>query len=113
MKIERSRKVIEKRFGGKGHLISDSILTANETSGGCRMYSEITLEPGCSLGVHPHNGETETYFILSGKGLYNDNGKEYEVSSGDVLFCGDGESHALENIGDTDLKFVALILEKI
>ncbi len=113
MKIERSRKVIEKRFGGKGHLISDSILTANETSGGCRMYSEITLEPGCSLGVHPHNGETETYFILSGKGLYNDNGKEYEVTSGDVLFCGDGESHALENIGDTDLKFVALILEKI
>ena len=112
MKVERSRKVIEKRFGGKGHLIADSILTANETSGGCRMYSEITLEAGCSLGVHPHNGETETYFILSGKGLYNDNGKEYEVSSGDVLFCDDGESHALENIGDTDLKFVALILEK-
>ncbi|MBR6514595.1 MAG: cupin domain-containing protein [Clostridia bacterium] len=112
MKIERSRKVIEKRFGGKGHLIADSILTPDEMSGGCRMYSEITLEVGCSLGEHTHTGETETYFILSGKGLYNDNGKEYEVEAGDVLFCDNGESHALENIGETDLKFVALILEK-
>ena len=112
MKIERTRKVIEKRFGGKGHLIADSILTSNEMSGGCRMYSEITLELGCSLGEHTHTAETETYFILSGKGLYNDNGKEYEVFPGDVLFCDDGESHALENIGNTDLKFVALILEK-
>ena len=112
MKVERSRKVMEKRFGGKGHLIADSILGTNEMSGGCRMYSEITLEAGCSLGEHTHTGETETYFILSGKGLYNDNGKEYEVGTGDVLFCDNGESHALENIGNTDLKFVALILEK-
>ena len=43
---------------------------------------------------------------------YKINGKEYEVFPGDVLFCDDGESHALENTGDTDLKFVALILEK-
>ncbi len=112
MKIERTRKIIEKRFGGKGHLITDSILSANEMSGGCRMYSEITLEVGCSLGLHEHNGETETYFITEGKGLYNDNGTEYEVVPGDVLFCDDKESHALENIGDCDLKFVALILEK-
>lgn len=112
MKIERTRKIIEKRFGGKGHLIADSVLSANEMSGGCRMYSEITLEEGCSLGIHPHNGESETYFILCGKGLYYDNGKEYEVTAGDVLFCDDGESHGLENTGSTDLKFVALILEK-
>lgn len=112
MKLERTKKIIEKRFGGKGHLISDSILTQDEMSGGCRMYSEITLEKDCSLGYHPHNGETETYFILEGRGLYNDNGREYEVSAGDVLFCDDGEGHALENIGESDLKFVALILEK-
>lgn len=112
MKLERTRKVIEKRFGGKGNLISDSILTQNEMSGGCRMYSEITLEAGCSLGYHPHDGETETYFILEGKGIYNDNGTEYEVSSGDVLFCDDGEAHALENTGESDLRFAALILEK-
>ncbi len=112
MKLERTRKIIEKRFGGNGHLISDSILTQNDMSGGCRMYSEITLEVGCSLGYHPHNGETETYLILEGNGIYNDNGNEYEVTVGDVLFCDDGESHALENTGERNLRFVALILEK-
>ena len=112
MKITRSRKTIEKRFGGKGYLIADSILTAHQMSGGCRMYSEITLEKGCSLGVHKHEGEIETYFITEGTGLYYDNGESYEVKPGDVLFCDNGESHALANTGDTDLKFVALILEK-
>lgn len=112
MKLTRTSKTIEKRFGGKGHLIVNSILGAEEMSGGCRMYSEITLEVGCSLGVHKHEGETETYFITAGKGLYYDNGESYEVGVGDVLFCDNGESHALENIGETDLKFVALIFEK-
>lgn len=112
MKLTRSRKTIEKRFGGKGHLISDSILSAEKMSGGCRMCSEITLEKNCSLGIHKHEGESETYFILTGTGLYYDNGESYEVNAGDVLFCDDGESHALENTGDCDLKFVALILEK-
>ncbi len=112
MKIERTQKIIEKRFGGKGRLVSDSILSGELMSGGCRMFSEITLEAGCSLGLHEHIGETETYFILSGKGLYNDNGECYEVCPGDVVFCDDGQSHALENIGNDDLKFAALILEK-
>ena len=112
MKLQRTTKTLEKRFGGKGHLISDSILTPDEMSGGCRMYSEITLEPGCSLGIHKHEGETETYFITEGKGIYYDNGESYEVIPGDVLFCDNGESHALENIGESNLKFVALILEK-
>ncbi|MBR5514802.1 MAG: cupin domain-containing protein [Clostridia bacterium] len=112
MKLTRTKKIIEKRFGGKGHLISESLLTASEMSGGCRMFSEITLEAGCSLGLHTHEGETETYFITCGKGMYNDNGECYEVNVGDVLFCNNGESHALENTGDCDLKFIALILEK-
>ncbi len=112
MKIERERKIIEKRFGGMGRLVSDSILTADQMSDACRMFSEITLEVGCSLGLHEHRGETETYFILEGKGLYYDNGSEYEVFAGDVLFCDNAQSHGMVNTGDTDLRFVALILKK-
>ncbi|MBE6687625.1 MAG: cupin domain-containing protein [Ruminococcaceae bacterium] len=112
MKLTRINKIIEKRFGGKGHLISDSILGTEQMSGGCRMYSEITLEKGCSLGIHKHEGETETYFIIEGKGLYYDNGESYNVAAGDVLFCDNGESHGMENNGDEKLKFIALILEK-
>ncbi len=110
MKIERTQKIMEKRFGGKGHLISNSILTANEMGEGIKMFSEITLEKDCSLGYHTHEGESETYFIISGKGIYTDNNDKYEVCAGDVVYCPEGSGHALENIGEQDLKFVAIII---
>ena len=48
---------------------------------------------------------------MSGKALYTDNGKTYEVKAGDTTFCADGESHGIENIGDEDLNFIALIIK--
>ena len=46
---------------------------------------------------------------MKGK-LYNDNGTKYEVHAGDTTFTSDGAGHAIENIGDEDLVFMALIL---
>ena len=69
-------------------------------------------EPNCTLGFHEHHGETETYYILSGEGSYNDGEKSYPVKAGDVTFCPDGTGHALDNTGDTDLVFMALIIMK-
>lgn len=48
--------------------------------------------------------------ILSGTGLYTDDGKTYEVHAGDTTYCADGHCHGLENTGDGDLKFMALII---
>ena len=83
---------VEQMAGGKGHV--------------------ITIEPNCTLGFHEHHGETETYYILSGEGSYNDGEKSYPVKAGDVTFCPDGTGHALDNTGDTDLVFMALIITK-
>ena len=44
--------------------------------------------------------------------MYDDNGKKYPVKAGDVTFCCDGNGHALDNTGDTDLVFMALIINK-
>ena len=63
-----------------------------------------------SRAYHTHEGEGEAYHILQGKGLYNDNGTKYEVHPGDTTFTCDGAGHAIENIGDEDLVFMALIL---
>ena len=76
----------------------------------CRMYAEVTLEPGCSLGVHEHRGECESYYILQGVGEYTDDGEKRRVQAGDVTVTPSGHSHGLANRGDTDLKFMALIL---
>lgn len=75
-----------------------------------RLYGISIIEPNGSIGIHTHTGDQEAYFILEGKGLYNDDGDEYEINPGDFLICEDGHSHGLKNIGDVDLRYVALII---
>lgn len=106
MKIER----IENMAGGKGHILIKRLLGEKELNGKCGLYAEVTIEPGCSLGYHEHHNESETYYILSGVGNYNDNGTVRPVQAGDVTFTPDGCGHGLENTGDTDLVFMALII---
>lgn len=107
MKTER----IENMCGGKGHLLIKHLLGEQELNGKCGLYAEVTIEPGCSLGFHEHHGESETYYILKGQGIYSDNGVLRMVKAGDVTFTPDGQGHALTNTEDTDLVFMALIIK--
>jgi mannose-6-phosphate isomerase-like protein (cupin superfamily) len=75
-----------------------------------RMFAEITLEPGCSIGYHRHDSETEYYFILFGTGTVNDDGKEVEVKQGDSIITGNGASHSIKNTGAVPLVFHAIII---
>lgn len=74
-----------------------------------RLFAQITLVPGAAIQKHVHNDEYEIYCILSGSGAYDDNGASVTLSAGDVTLCERGESHALSNIGDTDLMMIAFI----
>lgn len=107
MKTER----IENMCGGQGHLLIKHVLGEKELNGKCGLYAEVTIEPGCSLGYHEHHGESETYYILKGQGIYSDNGTLRMVKAGDVTFTPDGQGHALTNTEDTDLVFMALIIK--
>lgn len=109
---DRNVEKIENMCGGKGHVLIERLLGEKELDGKCGLYAKVTIEKDCTLGYHEHHGETETYYILSGEGMYDDNGKKYPVKAGDVTFCCDGNGHALDNTGDTDLVFMALIINK-
>ena len=85
-------------------------LTKKEMKDSSRLYGKVIVPPGCALAYHSHENEGEAYHILQGTGLYNDNGTKYEVHAGDTTFTSDGAGHAIENIGDEDLVFMALIL---
>ena len=74
------------------------------------MFTLITLDKGCSIGYHVHEGETETFYVIEGKALYNDNGTEVEASAGDVLHVRSGEGHAVANRGDEPLVLLAAII---
>lgn len=77
-----------------------------------RMFSRITLNPGCSIGYHVHEKDSEIFYFLTGKGIYSDNGEETEVSAGDVAFCPAGTGHSIRNAGTDVLEMVALIVYK-
>ena len=101
---------VEKMCGGEGHVLIKHILNEEQLNGKCRLYAEVTLEPGCSLGFHEHHGESETYYIISGKGIYSDNGELRMVQAGDMTFTPDGKGHAMTNSGEENLVFMALII---
>lgn len=108
--IESKTVTAKNKAGGKGEIYITHLLTQNEMVGQCGMFAKVVVPAGASLGEHFHNGTTETYHILQGKALYTDNGEKYEVKPGDTTFCADGDMHAIENIGDEDLIFMALII---
>ena len=108
MKTERK----ENKFRDNGHVILKQLIGEKELNGKCGLYAEVTLEPGCGLGFHEHHGETETYYILKGEGIYSDNGNLRMVKAGDVTFTPSGQGHALTNTGDEDLVFMALIINE-
>ncbi len=101
---------VEKARGGNGVMETYTLLEMDEFCEKGRMFNRAMLSPGSSVGYHIHTGDFETYYILSGEGVYNDNGTEVAVKAGDVLICKEGEGHGLANTGTEDLHFIALIL---
>ena len=95
--------------GGDGTAKLVEIASPEEMYGKARLFNKIVLEPGCGIGLHQHTGESEIFFILSGNGIYNDNGTEVQVGPGDITIVGDGQSHAIANRGQEILELIALI----
>ena len=96
--MEPRVEIKEHMRGGKGHVIMKHLLGEN------------TLEPGCEIGYHEHHNESETYYIISGQGVYNDNGTNRPVSAGDITFTPDGFGHGLDNTGTENLVLMALVI---
>ena len=96
--------------GGKGVCRVKHLTDREGLYGHGRMFAQVTIPVGCSIGDHPHTGETEFYYILKGQGLFNDNGEKKAVAAGDICATGFGEVHGLENTGAEDLEMMALIV---
>ena len=107
------RKIVKKVnvFGGEGAILFEYLLDDEQLNNMCRLYAKVTLMPGSSLGFHEHQGESETYYILSGNGTYiNTKKEETEIYPGDVTFTASGEGHGLKNTGKEKLVLMALII---
>lgn len=108
---ERPKINAEHVNGGAGYITKEGLITPEQLGEHCRMFSRVTLKPNCEIGHHDHHGEAETYYILSGKGMYEEDGVSIDVEAGDVTYCADGHGHGIKNTGDEELAMVALILK--
>ena len=110
-KAESLQSVIyQNRFGGSGEISMKPLLSPEEFRGKGRLLSHSVIFPGSSIGLHTHKGDFETYYILKGVGLVNDNGVMTPVGPGDVVYTGSGESHSIENVGSENIELIAMIL---
>ena len=100
----------QNRFGGEGEVRMKKLLAPEEFCGKGRLFAHNVILPGSSIGFHQHKGDFETYYILKGEGVINDNGVKFPVGPGDVVYTKNGESHGLENTGTENLEVLALVL---
>lgn len=98
-------------FDGVGEITVRSLLNGpEEMSQKGRVFAHTTVYPGSEIGYHIHHGDSETYYILSGHGRYNDNGVMTDIGPGDVAYCAPGEGHGIACTGEEPIEMIALIL---
>lgn len=76
-----------------------------------RLFARMTLAPGCSIGSHTHEGETELFYFMEGEGVAIDDGERIPVKAGDSMTTGSGHSHGVENTGATEMVILAAIIK--
>ena len=69
------------------------------------VFRKRILHPGSAIGYHLQN-EDEIYYIISGNGEMQMNGKILPVKAGDAILTRPGSSHGLKQTGSDDLVII-------
>jgi len=109
MIISSQNLKVEQRIGERLGTFTN-LLKESQMHDKVKIFARVALKPGSKAPFHQHVGSFEAFYILAGSGLVNDNGNLQQVKTGDVVFTDDSESHAIENIGDVDLEYIALVV---
>ena len=105
-----SEAIRREKLGGCGIGAGNTFPVAiPDENGAFIMSTRLELDPGASVGYHKHAGTEEVYFIMTGKGLYTEEGEECSALPGDVFLCREGRSHGILNTGEVKLVLGAAI----
>lgn len=96
---------------GNGTVQITNLIASNaELNDKGRLFGKITLNPGCSIGYHVHEKDSELFYILKGTAKYMDGDTEKVVTAGDVTVCPAGTGHSIANDTDEVVELVAVIV---
>ncbi|MFB9843276.1 cupin domain-containing protein [Mucilaginibacter ginsenosidivorans] len=68
-------------------------------------FRKRVLHPGAAVGYHLQEVD-EVYYIVSGTGEMQMNGKTFPVKAGDAILTRPGSSHGLKQTGKADLVII-------
>ena len=100
----------ENMRGGNGTVELTNFVTPAQLNEKGRLFGTIVLKPGCSIGYHVHETDSELFYLIKGQALYNDNGTECILNAGDVMICPAGTGHSIANNGEEDAEVIAVIV---
>lgn len=100
----------ENMRGGDGTVVVSSFVSAQELNDKGRLFGKIVLKPGCGIGYHTHEADSEFFYIIKGTAVYDDNGTKTTISAGDVTMTPCGTGHSIKNEGTEDVELIALIV---
>jgi mannose-6-phosphate isomerase-like protein (cupin superfamily) len=69
----------------------------------------VEVAPGASIKEHVHDRDEEVYIVVSGQGVYSEDGQETPVGERDVLILRRNHSHGMRSTGDAPLVFYAIV----
>ena len=96
--------------GGVGDLAFRHLFSGAELGGRADLFAVVTLEPGQSVGEHPHTTNGEAYVVLTGSVTVTEDGVSRVLNPGDAEFCADGHTHSIVNHTGEPATFLALIM---
>ena len=108
---DQKRERRDRFQAGSGGGYCTHALAPTEQLPGTRFHqaSRVELDPGAVIGEHLHAGNEELYWILSGSGLFIEDGIETAAVPGDLLLTRQGHRHGLRNTGSEPLVFLAVV----
>ena len=92
--------------GGEG-----TVLLQKTTQGPVKVMRGV-LPPGATIGLHPHETNSEVINILSGTGQVLCDGVYEPLGPGACHYCPKGHAHSLQNTGPLPLEFFAVVPEE-
>ena len=111
VKQEQPPVIKEHACGGDGSVAIHTLLDTEDLLGYGKFLARVVIQPNSSIGWHQHVGETEHYYILSGKGIFTDtDGSTHPVGAGDICTIRPNGSHAIANTEANELVMLAIIL---
>lgn len=81
-----------------------------------KFIHDDIIPAGSTFGYHQHKSDVpleEWYYCISGNGVMELDGEQYEMSAGDISVCRANGSHGIINNGPEDMRIIVIYASAI